>query len=39
MLLRDTQENDYNFQQHGVPCPPKGLSGGHMAIKKQIIDI
>jgi len=29
-----TQQDDYL----GVPCPPEGLSGGHLAIKKQIID-
>ena len=37
MLPCHTQENDNNFLQHGVPCPPKGLSGGYTAIKKQII--
>jgi hypothetical protein len=36
--MRDThtQKHDYPRQ---VPWPPKGLSGGHLTIKKQIINI
>lgn len=42
--MKDNLTQKHELKRHGnprseypwrVPCPPKGLSGGHLTIKKQ----